>query len=392
MRGNIYTLARFPEYRTLIVVAVLISIMGSLLLSNMNMAWMFTIALFMGVSLYHAAFGFSAAYRQLFLHRQVKGAQSHLILIGITTLLFAPFLAEGSAFGNPVGGAIAPAGIGMAFGAFIFGVGMQLANACASGTLYTVGGGNPRMLIVLIFFCAGAFWGSLDLSWWQDLPGFGAVSLGEKFGWTTAVSLQLIFLAAIFVLLRVFSQNEKIETDTDTDQTRMSKLFRGPWPLVWAALSLAFLNWLTLISAGHPWSITWGFTLWAGKFALLLGWDPATSSFWSSGFQLNALRGSILADTTSVMNIGILAGAALASLAVKRKTASWSGRKWRSMLAAIIGGLLLGYGARLAYGCNIGAFVSGVASTSLHGWVWIVCALPGNWIGVKLRPYFHLTN
>ena len=61
-------------------------------------------------------------------------------------------------------------------------------------------------------------------------------------------------------------------------------------------------------------------------------------------------------------------------------------------MAAIIGGLGMGYGARLAYGCNIGAFFSGVASTSLHGWAWIVAAGVGNVIGVKLRPLFGLTN
>jgi hypothetical protein len=53
---------------------------------------------------------------------------------------------------------------------------------------------------------------------------------------------------------------------------------------------------------------------------------------------------------------------------------------------------MMGYGARIAYGCNIGAFVSGVASTSLHGWLWIAAALAGSWIGVRLRPAFGLAN
>ena len=62
------------------------------------------------------------------------------------------------------------------------------------------------------------------------------------------------------------------------------------------------------------------------------------------------------------------------------------------IVALLAGGLLLGYGARLAYGCNIGAFFSGVASTSLHGWVWIVAAVLGNIIGVRLRPLFRLAD
>lgn len=60
----------------------------------------------------------------------------------------------------------------------------------------------------------------------------------------------------------------------------------------------------------------------------------------------------------------------------------------RSLIAAVIGGLLLGYGARLAYGCNIGAYFSGIASGSLHGRLWLICAFTGNSFGVKLRPFF----
>jgi hypothetical protein len=56
----------------------------------------------------------------------------------------------------------------------------------------------------------------------------------------------------------------------------------------------------------------------------------------------------------------------------------------RAALTALAGGLAMGYGARIAYGCNVGAFFSGVASTSLHGWLWIAAALPGSWLGVRL--------
>jgi len=60
----------------------------------------------------------------------------------------------------------------------------------------------------------------------------------------------------------------------------------------------------------------------------------------------------------------------------------------REALTALLGGLAMGYGARIAYGCNIGAFFSGVASTSLHGWLWIAAALPGCWVGLSLLRRF----
>ena len=43
-----------------------------------------------------------------------------------------------------------------------------------------------------------------------------------------------------------------------------------------------------------------------------------------------------------------------------------------------------GVGAVLATGCNISAYVAGIASGSLHGWVWIFPALAGNWLGIHV--------
>ena len=48
----------------------------------------------------------------------------------------------------------------------------------------------------------------------------------------------------------------------------------------------------------------------------------------------------------------------------------------------------MGYGARIAFGCNIGAFFSGIASFSLHGWEWFLFALMGSLVGLLCRPAF----
>ncbi|MEH6404903.1 MAG: YeeE/YedE family protein [Sneathiella sp.] len=358
-------------------------------MSDGNNAWLFVVALLMGVSLYHASFGFSAAYRNLFRKGDTRGVDGQIVLLAVTMILFGPVLMKGEMFGQSLGGAIAPVGIGMAFGAFLFGIGMQLGGACASGTLYTAGSGNPRMMLVLVFFCIGAFWGSLDLGWWQELPGIGAVSLADKWGWEVVFPSQLGVLLLLYAGLHVLRRKRQKRRPQSSEQPLFKRLIQGPWPLIWGGISLGFLNLVTLLSAGHPWSITWGFTLWGAKAATLLGWNPMTSDFWASGFQQQALQQYLWQDTTSVMNFGILCGATLAMLLAGRKAAAMS-RKWRPIAAAILGGLMLGYGARIAYGCNIGAFISGAASTSLHGWVWILCALPGNWLGMHLRRPFQL--
>jgi uncharacterized membrane protein YedE/YeeE len=168
-------------------------------------------------------------------------------------------------------------------------------------------------------------------------------------------------------------------------------LLYGPWSLVAGGIALALLNTFTLLLAGRPWGVTWGFTLWSAKLATLLGWNPATSEFWSQESISEVLQASVFADVTSVMNFGIVLGAALAAaiagqLTVKRPPSRLA------VVAALIGGLLMGYGAWLAFGCNVGAYFSGIASTSLHGWLWIAFALLGTTLGVRLRPLFQLAN
>jgi hypothetical protein len=254
--------------------------------------------------------------------------------------------------------------------------------------LYSAGGGSLRMILVLGFFCLGTFLGSLDLHWWQRLPGIGPVSLGALLGWEAALALQLALLAAIYAALRGAGRRNMAPLWPRARFGRR-ELVHGPWPLLLGAGLLALFNWLTLLIAGHAWSITWGFSLWTAKIAAALGWDAATSPFWSGGLQQAALARPVLADTVSVMNLGILVGALAAAALAGRVGPRFAWRP-RQLAAAVIGGLAMGYGARLAYGCNIGAFFSGVASGSLHGWVWILAAIPGNALGIRLRPLFGL--
>lgn len=354
------------------------------------MAGVLTVGIGLGVALYHAGFGFTAAYRRAILEKELSGVAAQAAMLIAASLLFAPMLAAGEVFGRSVAGAVAPVGVDMLAGAFVFGIGMQLGGACASGTLFTVGGGSPRMLVVLVFFCAGSWWSTLDLPWWRSLPALPPVSLGHAIGWIPAVLLQALVLSLIVLGLHRHGGRAHRPLWWD-GRFSAGTLLRGPWPLLLGALALAALNAAMLVLTGAPWGVTWGFTLWGAKAAAALGWDPATSAFWSEDWTRTALRQSVLASTTSVSDIGIVIGAFLAAALAGALRPAWR-IGWRPLAAAVVGGLLMGYGARLAYGCNIGAFFSGVASTSLHGWAWIAMALLGTTIGIRLRPWFNLAN
>ncbi len=374
-----------PVQRLMLALAAVAAsgLFGYLLGFSGRLAALFMVGLGLGVSLYHATFGFTGAYRRAILDKDITGVSAQLAMLAVAIILFAPVLAGGGS-----SGALAPVSVSMAFGAFLFGIGMQFGGGCASGTLFSVGGGNIRMIVVLIFFCAGTFWGSLDLHWWARLPGIGVVSLGDEFGWAAAVAMQLALLALIYLGLRLIGCRNK-GTLWAVGGFHWRNLFHGPWPLLMAAGFLALGNWATLLIAGRPWNITWAFSLWSAKTAVWLGWEPATSPFWSGGFQQAALARTALADITSVMNIAIVVGA-LAAAALAGKLSLRPRIPLKPLMTAVLGGLMMGYGARLAYGCNIGAFFSGVASSSLHGWVWILFAVPGNIIGLRLRSFLRL--
>jgi len=335
-----------------------------------------------GITLYHAGFGFASAYRKWFRQGEVDGMLAQILMLSIATLLFAPFLLHGTLGESPLRGALAPVAVQGAIGAFLFGVGMQLGSGCACGTLYTIGAGSMGMGITLVSFMAGSFWESVTSSLWQSLPRHAPISLLNSFGWY-GVLLQLSLLALLgWVLWRYKSLTRSAAVVKPPFQPL--DLIHGPWSLVGGAIGLALLNWLTLLVAGRPWGVTWGFTLWGAKLAQSLGWNPSTSEFWSQGVGAEALKNSIWSDFTSLTNVGVILGAAIAA-ALAGRLSLRPPTSVATVGAALLGGGMMGYGARLAFGCNVGAYFGGIASTSLHGWLWIFFALLGTGVGVRLR-------
>jgi uncharacterized membrane protein YedE/YeeE len=313
-------------------------------------------------------------------------------MLAIAAVLFYPTLAHGSLFGQPVHGELGAVGTSVLVGAFLFGLGMQLGGGCASGTLYTAGGGNTRMLVTLFFFIAGSAIGAWHLPWWSAQPNVGQISLISTWGWVPALLVSLVAFAAIAALTVLIERRRHgtLLPGVTTDRAGWRRFLHGPWPLLAGAVALAIGNFATLYLAGRPWGITSGFARWGSKALAAFGVDVASWGYWQTPARAQALRDSVFADITSVMDFGIILGALLASGLAGKFKPGWK-LPPRSLLAAVLGGLMLGYGARLAYGCNIGAYFSGIASSSMHGWLWLVAAFLGSVLGTHVRPWFGLS-
>ncbi|MYL24974.1 YeeE/YedE family protein [Halomonas alkaliantarctica] len=380
-----------PRYRLPLMAGALI-VLGALLIGivfEANTGLLMIVGGLLGMVLYHAAFGFTSAWRVFITERKGRGLRAQMVMLALAVVLFFPALGAGSLFGTSVYGFVAPIGVSVIVGAFIFGLGMQLGGGCASGTLFTAGGGNARMMITLLFFIIGSVVGSAHFAWWQSLPAFQPVSLVKVAGTGGGIAISLVLFAAIAVFTVVMEKRRhgQLEQAPAVNKPGMARWLNGPWPLVAGAVGLALLNFATLALAGRPWGITSAFALWGAKAYTLVGGDVSQWGYWQSSWNAAALEASVWSDITTVMNVGIILGALMAASLAGRFAPNFN-IPLRSVIAAVVGGLMLGYGARLAFGCNIGAYFSGIASGSLHGWVWLVAAFAGNMLGVKLRPFF----
>ncbi|WP_336019806.1 YeeE/YedE family protein [Acinetobacter lwoffii] len=380
-RSNISVWAAF--------ILLIIGTIGAYQIVGLNQALLFLIGGALGMTLYHASFGFTSSWRVFIKERRGRGLRAQMIMLALAVLLFFPALGAGKLFGNPVKGNVNPISMSVMIGAFIFGIGMQLGGGCASGTLYTVGGGSARMLVTLLFFCIGSVIATSHLDWWFALPHLEPISLVESLGVLPGLLLSFIVFAIIAAATVYFEKKRhgSLEIEPRSEYQVWKRFVRGPWPLIWGGIILTLLNFATLALAGRPWGVTSALAVWGAKGATLVGVDVASWDYWQKAGNAKALAESLWFDITSMMNFGIMLGALLAASLAGKFAPNFNIPK-RSLIAAVIGGIMLGYGARLAYGCNIGAYFSGIASGSLHGWLWLVFAFIGNGIGVKLRPIF----
>jgi len=163
-----------------------------------------------------------------------------------------------------------------------------------------------------------------------------------------------------------------------------------PWRSLFGAVALAILNTITVLTTTHPWGVSSSIALWGTKLLKSIGVSSVAQwAYWARPDFSKALQNDILEDKTTLTNIGIVLGVATVTI-ISSKFANQKAFPWKSIVAAIVGGFLLGYGCRLAFGCNVGAYFSGLCSFSLSGWLWLFSSLPGSYIGIKIRPWFEV--
>lgn len=354
--------------RVIALAAVAAVVLAVALLAGPRFGLLLLIGLGFGLTLEGFRFGFTGPWRRMILERDASGLLAQLICIAIVASVALPLMA---AHGAELKGAHAPIGLAMIGGAFVFGAAMQIVMGCGSGTLVNAGSGNAIGAVALPFFAIGSFGGAYHLTWWTNLGSLPVMALSGGQGVViTLVGLAMIAAVALMVGKR--------------GSHRLPARYWG------AILTLAGLSILHLVAAGQPWGVVYGLGLWAAKVVVGLGGDLSGSVFWSAPGNQAQVAASVLTDVTSLTDFGVIGGAALMAwwrAGLASPVGILPARAW---VAVIVAGCVLGYSSRLAFGCNIGAFFSGIGTGSAHGWVWFIAAFAGSWVGIQLRPVLGL--
>ncbi|MBN1624214.1 MAG: YeeE/YedE family protein [Clostridia bacterium] len=165
--------------------------------------------------------------------------------------------------------------------------------------------------------------------------------------------------------------------------------FKDALPYVTGAVLLSVFQIVTFTTTGNPWGVSGVFANWGAWLFELVGGSVDKWFYFSSPGAQATLNAGFLNDPGTWRNLGIVAGALFAAMMASgfkiKKIKSI-----RQVIAAALGGILMGYGARIAFGCNIGALFSGIASLSLSGWVFAAFMFVGAIIGSKLLVKYFM--
>jgi len=162
----------------------------------------------------------------------------------------------------------------------------------------------------------------------------------------------------------------------------LRKLWQFDWPYWAGGVCFALLNIGLLAFAGRPWGVTTAVACWGAEAARVFGASPDKWMFFREVQKAGASVGTSLCYVGTVLNLGVILGSFISSFLLSEFR--FRGVKTlRQATVVLIGGFLMGYGARVALGCNVGGLIGGISSLSLHGWVYALFILTGAYLGTR---------
>ena len=368
-----------------------------------------------GFGLKYGELGYAVAFRELIKKGSLMRIRTLFVIFFVGTLLSGIITtSKAKALFNrdkQVRPNEQPIGISLLIGSFVFGFGMNLAGCCASGTLVGVGSGSIKAVVTFLFFICGSTVAMTNgiYNGYNKLPKF-------KKPTTVPFYVNLIILCALIVItyaidyLKIKKYKKKVD---DSDVTYLFKLFKIPinseessdnvnleesakaeentkaeekfqekrndfFKKLYFSMLLGAIIGFFYLCCGSMIGISGIFADFGGNFLKDLGlkvdrWDSFKPELKRDYFNKNIFNSDIY----------IMIGAFIA-VSLKQKFGADQCKNVIFYIKAACGGFLMGIGAKMSYGCNIGSMTSGICSNSLHGYIWMIFCTLGVFVSIFL--------
>jgi uncharacterized membrane protein YedE/YeeE len=263
-------------------------------------------------------------------------------------------------------------------GGYVFGMGIVLAGGCGSGILYRVGEGSLAYVLAVFGFLFGI--------------------LVTKFGFLKPVYEALI--------------SQVVYLGEDTTPTLYNIVGVNKW-IVIAVVSIVLLF---FVYQGRPFKKAKKGYAW--HLVGILAGAIAVAAFWASDYYGGRARGLSFTGPVREFFLAVLWGNSQAASSDKTLTLLGVTFSWSSlyvlavpiggflsaralqefklkvsppdeMLKVLLGGFMMGVGAQIGGGCNIGHSLTGVSTLAVSSWVANIFIILGNWTMVYfllIRP------
>lgn len=336
-----------------------------------------------GFLLQKADFCFVASIRDWISVRDSRILIGVLVLIGTALIGWGIVLTSGirtvsEIWAMPIGGA-------NLIGGFIFGIGMTIAGACGSGTLYRCGMGYVQFWVVLLFAIAGNLLFALIYDPWAKDYFVEPLTMKEEgytlFSLSNHYLLLPILITAAMIAIAAYRFGWKRVTAGAKDMFTSwsgNPLKQSHWDIRFVGLAIGIVGTIQFALMSNV-SITGPETRIGGVFvATLFGDDAVYNNTYLNG--MFAGYPNIGLGPEEVLIFFLIIGSFLAALF----SGSFKLRfpKRNRLPHAILGGLLMGVGSRIAPGCNIANIITGVGGLSLSSFVAIIGMMIGIFVVV----------
>jgi len=321
-----------------------------------------------GFILQSGRFCMNSAFRDIILLKEFKLAKAVAVSLAVLAVGFGVFALAGIINLSPK--PFAP--LAAIVGGLVFGIGMVYAGGCASGTTYRVGEGMMGSMVAAVGLTVGALMTAggvfSDASIWLKSFSYGQVTLIGVFDPASIIlPIVMLILGIVGIALMIYfwalpalkkrTEGEPLIKFDNFVEAGFKKAY--PWWVTGILIGLILTA--GYVASGGPVGITGGWMNISGW--LTAGDFSTTSSLAWSGFII----------------FGIIIGAMVSAI-LKKEFKFRVPKDGLTLLKQFFGGILMGFGAVTAMGCNITNILGGIPQLSLHSIIVGACIMFGSWI------------